>query len=213
MIPTFNALLNFIISVISTVCYFLVGWFWSASTWRVHFDLGWLLVAYLFARYAAQRIAMGKIKGRDYATIWMFAAPGFGLEAFADWGLHDFQQHGGSAPLLRFALFSAGLLFFVVAVTAVPKFGVELDELSKKDEGIWRSVVRIGASALAISIAIGTIFIFLRTTAGSGVQAGMLKLWFYSMSLAVYFLLIMKMMLPLILNRSRAAFDQRETRF
>jgi uncharacterized membrane protein YidH (DUF202 family) len=208
MTPTFSSILNLIISLVGAVCYFLVGWFWSASTWRHSYDLGWLVVAFILARYVSSRIESGKVETRELLGVGLLAAPAFILEFLADWGLHDFRMHDGVEALIRFGVFSCALLVFVVAVTAFVRFGVGLDALSTKDEATWRSAIRIGASAVAISFVAGTVWILAKCTNQLDVQSRALQYWFYCASLIVYFLLTMKMMLPLILRRLRTVMDE-----
>jgi hypothetical protein len=211
-----RAVLNLIVSLIGAICYFLVGWLWSASAWRHSFDLGWLVVALILARYAATRIENGTLNAREYIAICSTALPGFVLELLANWGLHDFRLHDGLGALVRFAVFSCGLLVFVVALTALLRFSVGLDVLSRKDEATWHSTISVGASVIAASLVMGTALILYKGPDELGSRAGLLQSWFYWASLIVYFLLTLKMMLPLILRRARIViedFNQPDMRF
>jgi hypothetical protein len=203
-----SAIVNLIISLAGAFCYFLVGWLWSASTWRHSFDLGWLVVAFILGRYASMRIEGGKLKLRDYVSVCLPALPGFMFEFLADWGLHDFRLYGGLGALVRFAAFSCSLLVFVAGLTAIPRFGVGLGVLSKKDEVTWRSTIQVGGCAIAVAFSIGTVLVFVSGSEGLDTKASVLQSWFYWASLIVYFLLTLKMMLPLVLRRLRTVIDQ-----
>jgi hypothetical protein len=204
---TVSATVNLIISLAGAACYFLVGWLWSASTWRHSFDLGWLVVAFILARYASTRIESGKLKSRDYLSVCFPALLGFVFEFLADWGLHDFRLYDGFGALVRFAIFSCSLLVFVAGLTAFSRFGVGLDVLSEKDEVTWRRTIQVGASAITISISVGTVLLFLGRS-GLDAKASVLQSWLYWCSLISYFLLTLKMMLPLVLRRFRTVIDQ-----
>lgn len=193
-----SAVVNLIISLAGAIFYFLIGWLWSASTWRHSFDLGWLIVALILARYASKRIESGRLKARDYLSVCLPALPGFLLEFLADSGLHDFRLHDGLGALIRFAVFSCSLLVFVTVLTALLRFGVGLEVLSEKDEAIWNSTIRIGAAAMTVSFVVGTAFIILKNANGLHAHASVLELWLYCGSLMAYFLMTLKMMLPLV---------------
>lgn len=209
MTPTSqSAVVNLIISVAGTILYFLIGWLWSVSTWRHSFDLGWLVVALILARYASRRIESDRLKVRDYLSVCLPVLPGFLLEFLADWGLHDFRLHDGFGALVRFAVLSCSLLVFVTVLTALLRFGVGLEALSKKDEAIWNSTIRIAAAAMTVTFVVGTTFIILRSANGLHAQVSFLESWFYCGSLMAYFLMTLKMMLPLVLRRFRAVADQ-----
>jgi len=213
MTPAFNAVFNLVNSLIGAMLYFFVGWFWSASTRRHSFDLGWLVVAFLVSRGVSYRIEHGKLGARDYAAIYLPAVPGFALEWLADLSLHDFRLHSEMEALVRFSVFTCALLIFVIAATALLQFGIGRDELSTKDSATWHSTILTGAFAIAISLVLGTLMIFVRGATKSDVQASMLQSWFYITSLIVYLFLMIKMMLPLILSRLRAVFDKGDVRF
>lgn len=205
---TVGGIVNLIISLAGAFCYFLVGWLWSTSTWRHSFDLGWLVVAFILARYASVRIEGGKLKSRDYLSVCLLALPGFLFEFLADWGLHDFRLHGGFGALVRFAAFSCCLLVFVAGLTAILRFGVGLDTLSKKDEVTWRGTIQVAACAIAVAFSIGTVLVLVGGPDGLDAKASVLQSWFYWASLIVYFILTLKMMLPLVLRRLRTVIDQ-----
>jgi hypothetical protein len=213
MTRTFSDIFNLAMSLIGAAVYFAVGWLWSASTWRRSFDLGWLVAAFLLSRYASARTDGANLRARDYLALCLPAIPGFFLEWFADSSLHDFRLHHQLEALVLFAVFSCGLLVLVITATALVQFGVGRDDLCSKDEGTWRSTIRIGAFVIATALILGTLMIVVKGTRDSEVRVEMLQRWLYVMSLIVYFHLTMKMMLPLILRRFRTAFDQREVRF
>lgn len=204
-----SAVVNLIISLAGAICYFLVGWLWSMSTWRDSFDLGWLVVALILARYASRRIEKGRLKARDYLSVCIPVLPGFLFEFLANWGLHDFRVHDGFGALVRFAVFSCSIVVFVTVLTALLRFGVGLDVLSKKGEAIWNSTIRTGAAVMTVSFVAGTAFILLESAKGLHAQVGVLKSWLYCGSLMAYFLMTLKMMLPLVIRRLRAVVDQR----
>jgi len=202
-----SAIVNLILSLAGASCYFLIGWLWSASTWRRSFDLGWLVVAFILARYASLRIESTQRKSRDYLSVCLPALPGFVFEFLADWGLHDFRLYDGFGALVQFAAFSCALLVFVAGLTAMLRFGIGVDAISTRDEALWRNVVWAVASATAMSSVMGTAFILLSGTSEPGLRASALQDWFYWASLVVYLLLTLKMMLPVILRRWRTAID------
>ena len=209
MTPAFAAIVNLIVSLAGAACYLLVGWLWSASTWRRSFDLGWLVVAFILGRYASRRSEVDKLTARDYLAVCLPALPGFALEWLADRGLHEFALQNAFGALARFGVFSCCLLVFVIALTASLRFGVGLDALSTKDEATWRSTIRIGALVVGVTVVAGTAFTLFMAAHGSAVHLRILKSWLYLASLGVYFLLTLKIMLPLILTRVRRVLDER----
>ena len=202
-----SAVFNLIASLFGTACYFLVGWLWSTSTWQNSFDLGWLVVAWILARYITTRIEKAKLKAKEYITLCLPALPGFFLEFLADWALHDFRHHERLGSLVLFAISSCSLLMFVVALTAFVRFGVGLDVISAKDERSWRTIVWVGASAITVSLLAGTTFVVALGAKELAVRQSALQEWFYWTSLIVYLLLTLKVMLPLVLRRWRAVTD------
>ena len=198
------------VSLFAALFYFLVGVLWSASTWRHGFDMGWLVVAFCVARSAAARIESGKLGVRDYGIAFWPAVPGFVLEGLSDFSLHTFSLHGRSKDLAQFAVFSCLLLVFIAAVTAVLRFGVGIQDLSAEDYSVSRGAICALALAVAISVVCGTFIILLTGAEEPGTRLNLLQSWLYKTSLIVYFLLTMKMVLPLIVSRFRAAFGRRD---
>lgn len=203
-----SATMDLIIALAGAFFYLLVGWLWSASTWRHSFDLGWLMVAFIFARYASIRIESGKLNLRDYLSVFLPALPGFVCEFLADWGLHEFRLNDAFGALVVFAAFSCSFLVLVAVLTAFLCFGVGRNDLSRKDEGAWRRIIQLGASAIAGAITIGTVLLVFGGSDGLDAKASALQSWFYWASLTVYFLLTLKLMLPLVLRRFRMVVDQ-----
>ena len=199
-------------SVGACVAYFVAGVLLSRASWRGTFDLGWLVVAFLIARCAAARLEKGRLGARDYVTALWPTAPGFLLEWACDSSLRSFRLQGGRWRLAVFALLSCLLLIFITTATAKLKFGVQADELSPEDEARWRGAIWIGAVATAVSIPVGTLSVLTIRTEGPDARLDMLESWLYWASLIVYLLLTMKMMLPLVLNRLRAARSRRDFR-
>lgn len=208
MTPGCAAVLNLVIALAGAISYFLVGFLWSASTWHRSFDLGWLVVAFIITRYASTRIERGRLHTREYVNLCVPALPGFGFEFFADLGLRDFRLHDGPGAVVCFAVFSCFLLLFIVALTTFLPFGIGLDTIATKDEAIWHGTTLVGAAAVIVSIVVGTALIFAKSARELNALVGILQSWLYCVSLIVYFLLTLKMMLPLVLNRLRIVVDQ-----
>jgi hypothetical protein len=155
----------------------------------------------------------GRLGAREYVSVYWPAAPGFALEWLSDSSLRDFRLHGQPGELVRFAVFSCMFLVLIAAATATLRFGIGFAELSAKDHAIWRDAIRVGAIAAVISVALGTFLVFTRGAVESSLRLNMLEAWFYKAALIVYFLVTMKMMLPLVLKRVRVAFDRRAPQF
>jgi hypothetical protein len=201
---------NLTVSLFAALFCFLVGVLWSASTWRHGFDMGWLVVAFCVARGISARIERGNLGVKDYGVAFWPAAPGFVLEGLSDFGLRTFSLHGRSGDLTQFAVFSCLLLVFITAVIAVMRFGVGIQDLSAEDYSASRGAICALALAVAISIACGTSIILLAGAEDPGARLSLLQSWLYKTSLIVYFLLTIKMVLPLIVGRFRAAFGRRD---
>src|SRR5437764_9365028 len=100
------------ISLFGTAFYLIAGWFWSLSTWRRNFDIGWIVVAYGVSRCAAERLEHGSLSlsAKDYMKLCWPTGLGFVLVALADWSLHNYSLHSKVQDLILFALFSCLLL-------------------------------------------------------------------------------------------------------
>jgi len=203
-----SALVNLFVSVIGAFCYFIIGWLWSTSAWHRSFDLGWLVVALIFSQCVSTRIENGTLSARNYFFICLAALPGFIFELFADWGRHTFQLQSAHGSLVQFAIFSCLLLVWMVALIAFTRFGVALDKISTKHEATWNRTIWAGASVMTVSFVGGTVIILVGRSNDLGAQMSRLQSWFYFDSLLVYFLLTIKLTLPLILRRLRAVIDE-----
>ena len=62
---------------------------------------------------------------------------------------------------------------------------------------------------MTVSFVAGAAFILLKSANGLHAQVGVLESWLYCGSLMAYFLVTLKMMLPLVIRRLRAVVDQR----
>lgn len=198
-------LFNFFNSIIGAIAYFLVGFLLSLLTRQHSFDLGWILVIFLISRGVSHRFERGKPRPRDYVTLYWPAIPGFALEWISDLTLRNFRLHGSPLMLQHFAIFSSLYLGLIIVLTLCLRFGFGINELAPSDEAIWRNMLRLGAIGSALSLAFGTIVILFKESVEPSTQQKMLESWFYQVSLIIYGLMTMKMTLPLILKRLRAA--------
>lgn len=185
--------LSFKTSLAAAICYFLVGILWSLSTFRLGFDLGWLLIALLVSRGVSARMEHGTVKTKDWLIMSWPAIPGFILEWLSDASLHDFRGQGRTGDLVRFAIFSSLLLVFVTFVTGVSRFGIEIKEFHGEEYSTLRRLTLSAALATAALSILGTVIIFGLSESGSTTQLAALQSWLYMSSLVVYLLLTLKM--------------------
>jgi hypothetical protein len=159
---------------------------------------------FLIAGGISGRLEHGTLGARNYAAIFWPAGPGFVLEWLSDSSLQHFLSHYEPEELVWFAVFSCLFLIFVTTATAALRFGIGIKELSAQDYARWRDFIWLGALAIVLCVTLGTAFIILVTGAKEAdVRLSILQSWLYKMSLIVYFLLTVKMMLPLIVKRLR----------
>ena len=203
--------LNFTVSLFAALCFFLVGLLWSTSTWRHGFDMGWLVVAFCVARSVSARIESSgtSLEVKNYALMLWPAVPAFVLEGLAGLSLRKFSEYGRPEEIVQFALLSCLFLVFIAAATAVCRFGIGMADLPAEDYSISRRVVYFLSLTFAIFVTLGTPLLFIRTDANLSAQLTVLQSWFYKLSLLAYFLLSIKMMLPILLKRFRAASEAR----
>jgi hypothetical protein len=173
--------------------------------------LGWLLVLFLFCRGVSLRIERGKPRAWQYFTTCWPALPGFALEWFSDSGLHKALREERGDSLIQFAAYSSAFLIYLAMITAAFRFGLGIEQISHKDEHIWRASIWIGASSAAISTCLGAVYILMKDLSGSA-RVELLESWFYVTSLLLCFILLTKMMLPLLIRRFRLVLDRRTTR-
>jgi hypothetical protein len=192
------------ISLFGTACYLIAGWFWSLSTWRRNFDIGWIVVAYGVSRCVAERFEHGELRAKDYVRFCWPTAVAFVLVGLADWSLRNYALHSRVHDLILFALFSSLLLTAVLCAVVIPRFGIGITDLSAPDQSVVGSTIRTLGIALGIAFSLGTSFIVFRRGEDSLTQLRELKMWLYGCSLAVYCLLTIKMMLSLLITRFRA---------
>jgi hypothetical protein len=193
-------------SILATLGCFTVGWLWSFSTWHKGFDMGWLAVAFVVVRTISARFGRSRLRAKEYLVALWPALPAFVLEGLSNLSLHQFSVHGKPEQLVQFSVFSCLLLIVIAAATALLRFGIGIGDLSPEDYSMSHSVIRGLALAASISVSLGTL-ILLTGTQDTHTRLASLQSWFYKGSLIVYFILITKAMLPLILGRLRATAD------
>jgi len=183
-------------SMVGAVGFLVVGWFWSLSTWHHGFDMGWLVVAFIVMRSISARWAQGELRAKDYLAAAGPALPAFILEGLSDLSLRQFSVNGKPHQIILFSVFSCLFLIVVVAETALLRFGLGIDELSSEDYSMLSSAIRVLALAVSVSASLGTLILFLEPTHDMHTRLASLQSWFYDVSLLVYFIVILKTMLP-----------------
>jgi hypothetical protein len=199
-----NSTSTIVFALVLATIFFLVGFLFSKSTWRLGFDMGWLVVSLLVSLTISNRIEDGRTMTTDYLAMYWPALPGFILELLAALSLRDFKLHGGSRGSLEFAIFSCALLIFVTTIITVLRFGCGFRQLFVKDEALYRRVIWVGATAITMFLVLGIVQILVRTSGQLDMRMEMLESLFYKTSLIVYGLLTVKMMFPLVLVGLRA---------
>ncbi len=111
-------------SLVAALGFLVVGLLWSLSTFRLGFDLGWLLVAFLCARHVSVRLEGGTVGRKEWIMSLCYAVPGFLLEFLSDLSLYEFRQGEGPKYLTPFALFSYLFLLFITLAIAISRMGV-----------------------------------------------------------------------------------------
>lgn len=180
------------------------GWVWSLLTWHKGFDMGWLAVAFVVVRAVSARFGRGRLRAREYLVALWPALPAFVLEGLSNLSLHQFSIYGEPEQLVQFSVFSCLLLIVITAATALLRFGIGIENLSPEDYSMSCSVIRVSALAASISVSLGALMLLTEHMQDAHTRLESLQSWFYKGSLVVYFILIAKTMLPLILERFRA---------
>lgn len=191
------------IAVLATLACFVVGWFWSMSMWHTSFDMGWLIVAFAVARTVSMRLAKGRLRSKEYLVAVWPVLPAFLMEGLSNKSLHQFSTEGTPEQIVQFSIFSCLLLIVIVGATALLKFGKTVEQLSSEDYSLSSNIVRVLALAASISLSIGTVVLLTEGSQDVHTRLVSLQSWFYKGSLMVYFILVLKVMLPIVLDRAR----------
>jgi hypothetical protein len=198
-----SRLFDLSLSILAAVGCFIVGWLWSLSTWHRGFDMGWLVVAFVVLRTISARYERGRLRAKEYLSASWPALPAFVLEGLSSLNLHRFSIYGRPGQLVRFSVFSSLFLIVIAAATALLRFGIGIGDLSPEDYSMSDGAIRMLALAVSVSVSIGTLILLIEGAGDLHARLASLQSWFYKVSLIVYFVLIAKSMLPLILQRLR----------
>jgi hypothetical protein len=204
-----NMLLILTLPLVLAIFYFVGGIYLTAPR-EGSLDQGWLVVALAIFLGISNIRRLRKFSASDMAVLFWPVIAGFVLEWLSDVSTRNFQLHDTSQAHILAVILPCTFLVFIISTTIYSRLGVGAEGLAARDTRVLQGVIWLSASATTIYIIFGATMILVRGVVELSAWLTVFESWLYRASLIVFFLLTIRMVLPLFLRSVRVAFSRRD---